>query len=207
MLTRDVQCLRDKVFKGLELNASETAISTTRISLTSVDMEPQSPREFIRFVTPLKICAVRIVQVEADGVSVRVEERALAMGIAWCVEQGIRIVNVSYSIAEPSHGGCLRGRVGKRHEKGAILVAAYRNGERGPVYPAAFPTVIGVRRRSDLKPGQVVVLDGENLDVYAWGTSNSIAGAQVSAMVGRIDTVDDRYGLEEVFAFLKEVAI
>ena len=159
------------------------------------------------FCNTAEICAVRIAQVEADGVSVRVEERALAMGIAWCVEQGIRIVNVSYSIAEPSHGGRLARACRKAHEKGAILVAAYRNGERGPVYPAAFPTVIGVRRRSDLKPGQVVVLDGENLDVYAWGTSNSIACAQVSAMVGRIHTVDDRYGLEEVFAFLKEVAI
>lgn len=77
----------------------------------------------------------------------------------------------------------------------------------GPVYPTAFPTVIGVRQRGDLKPGQVSVLDAENVDLYAWGSSNSIATAQVSAMVGRIHTVDERYGLEECFAFLTEVAV
>jgi hypothetical protein len=58
-----------------------------------------------------------------------------------------------------------------------------------------------------LKPGQVSALDEQNLDLYAWGTSNSIAGAQVSAMVGRVHTVDDRYGLEEGFAFLSAIAI
>ena len=129
------------------------------------------------------------------------------MGIEWCVNQGIRIVNVSYSIAEAAEDGFLVQTCRKAYEKGTILIASYQNGKNGPAYPAAFSTVIGVRRRGDLKPGQVAVLDGENLDLYAWGTSNSIACAQVSAMVGRIHTVDDRYGLEEVFAFLREVAV
>jgi hypothetical protein len=75
------------------------------------------------------------------------------------------------------------------------------------VYPAAYPTVIGVRRRGDLQPGQVAIPDRENLDLYAFGRSNSIATAQVSAMVGRIHSVDDGYGLEEVAAFLMEVAV
>jgi len=150
---------------------------------------------------------VRIAQQEENCVAVRVQEQALAMGIQWCVDQGIRIVNVSYSITEAAEGGFLWRACHDAHRNGAILVAAYRNGELGPVYPAAFSSVIGVRRRADLKPGQVSVLDEENLDLYAWGTSNSIACAQVSAMVGRIHTVDERYGLEEVFAFLREVAV
>jgi len=154
-----------------------------------------------------RIHAVKIAQQDESGVVVRVEERAMAMGIEWCIHQGIRIVNVSYSIAEAVDDGFLAQACRKAHKNGVILVAAYRNGEREPVYPAAFPTVIGVHRRDDLQPGQVSVLDEENLDLYAWGTSNSIACAQVSAMVGRIHTVDDRYGLEEVFAFLKEVAV
>lgn len=76
-----------------------------------------------------------------------------------------------------------------------------------PVYPAAFPTVIGVRHRGDLGAGGVSVLSEENHDLYAWGTSNSIATAQVSAMVGRIHTVDDSLGLKDVFAYLMEVAV
>lgn len=153
------------------------------------------------------IHSVRIAQQDESGVVARVQEQALAMGIEWCIDQGIRIINVSYSIAEAADDGFLARACRKADEKGAILVAAFRNGEDGPVYPAAFPTVIGVRRRPDLKPGQVSVLDQKNLDLYAWGTSNSIACAQVSAMVGRIHAVDDRYGLEEIFAFLTEVAV
>lgn len=159
------------------------------------------------FCTKARIYAVRIAQQTEDGVEVRVQERALAMGIEWCVDQGIRIINVSYSIAEAASDGFLAMACRKTYDRGAILIAAYRNGENGPVYPAAFPTVIGVRRRGDLQPGEVSILDEENLDLYASGTSNSIACAQVSAMVGRIHTVDDRYSLEECFAFLREAAV
>jgi subtilisin family serine protease len=159
------------------------------------------------FCRKAQIYAVRITQQDANGVLARVCEQALARGIEWCVDQGIRIVNVSYSIAEAAEDGSLARACRKAHEKGTVLVAAYRNGEEGPVYPAVFPTVIGVRCRTDLKPGQVAILNENNLDLYAWGTSNSLACAQVSAMVGRIHTVDDCYGLEEVFEFLKEVAV
>lgn len=160
------------------------------------------------FCRRAQIHAVRIAQQDESGVVARVQEQALAMGIEWCVDQGIRIVNVSYSIAEAQEDGPLVPVCRKAHENGVILVAAYRNGEDRPVYPAAFPTVIGVRRADNLKqPGQVAVFDERNHDLYAWGTSNSLACAQVSAMVGRIHSVDDRYGLEEVFAFLREVAI
>ena len=135
------------------------------------------------FCRTARIHAVRIAQQDEIGVVARVQEQALAMGIEWCVNQGIRIVNVSYSIAEAAEDGFLVQTCRKAYEKGTILIASYQNGKNGPAYPAAFSTVIGVRRRGDLKPGQVAVLDGENLDLYAWGTSNSIACAEVSAMV------------------------
>ena len=159
------------------------------------------------FCRKARLYAVRIAQQDGDGPVARVQEQALAMGIEWCVGEGIRIVNVSYSIAAAAEDGFLVRACRKAYERGVIVVAAYRNGKEGPVYPAAFPTVIGVRCRGDLKPGQVSVLNAENLDLYAWGGSNSIACAQVSAMVGRIHTVDERYGLEEVFAFLTEVSV
>jgi subtilisin family serine protease len=153
------------------------------------------------------IHVVRIAQENDDGVSVRVPEQVLATGIEWCVNQDIRIINVSYNIAGLAEGGGLHRVCQKAVESGTIIVAAYRKGEEMPVYPAAFPTVIGVRGRDDLKPGEVSVLSEENRDLFAWGGSNSIATAQVSAMVGRIHSVDDSLGLEAVFAHLMEVAV
>ncbi len=154
-----------------------------------------------------RICAVRIAQQDRNGAVVEVQEQALAMGIEWCVDQGIRIINVSYSIAEAPDNGFLAHVCRKAHENRSIIVAAYRNGEALPVYPAAFPTVIGVRGSRDLHSGQVSVLSEENHDLFAMGGSNSSATAQVSAMVGRIHTIDDTLGLEAVFARSVEAAI
>jgi subtilisin family serine protease len=158
------------------------------------------------FCPTAQVWAVRIAQQEDGGVTVRVQEQALALGIDWCLNQDIRIINVSYTIAAAPVGGFLDRVCHRAYEEGAIIVAAYSDRD-DPVYPAASPTVIGVRRRDNFEPGQVSVLDKENRDLYAWGSSNSIACAQVSAMVGRIHSVDDRYSLEEVFAFLSVVAV
>jgi subtilisin len=151
-----------------------------------------------------RIHAVRIAQQDESGLVVRVQERALAMGIEWCVAQNVHIVNVSYSIAAASEDGFLARACKAAHEKRVIVVAAYRNGENAPVYPAAFPTVIGVRCRDDLTVDQVSVLARENFDLYAPGCSNSIACAQVSAMIGRICSFRNRHRLEEVFGTLMD---
>jgi subtilisin family serine protease len=159
------------------------------------------------FCPKARICAVRVTRQDETEVAAVAEEQSLAMGIEWCVDQGIRIVNVSYSMDEAPTDGFLARACRRAHEGHVIIVAAYRRQENGPVYPAAYRSVIGVRRRPNLQPGQVSVLSANNHDLWAYGRSNSIACAQVSAMVGRIHTVDDRYGLEEVFELLMEVAV
>jgi minor extracellular serine protease Vpr len=159
------------------------------------------------FCPRARLYAVRIAQQNGDSSVVRVQEKALAMGIEWCVDQGIRIVNVSYSIEGAAIDGYLARAWRKAHEKNAIIVASYRNGEDRPVYPAAFSTVIGVRSKEDLRPGEVAIISEENHDLSAAGGSTSIACAQVSSMVGRIHLIDGSLGLEDVFAFLREVAV
>lgn len=159
------------------------------------------------FCRSAQIHAVRIAQQDENGAVVRVQEQAVAMGIEWCVKQGIRIINVSYSIAEAQEEGLLARACRDAYEQGAILVAAYRNSSECAVYPAAFPTVIGVHRLPNSQPGQVAILSAKNHDLLAWGDSNSLATAQVSAMVGRMFTINSSLGLAEVFAFLTEVAI
>jgi len=151
--------------------------------------------------------AVRIALKNGDGVTPHVPEEALAMGIEWCVDQGIRIINLSYSIKEAVEDGSLVRACRKADESGAIIVAAYRNAENRPVCPAAFRSVIGVRARDELRPGEISVISAENHDLYAWGGSNSSACAHVTAMVGRIHSIDSSLRIAQVFAFLAEVAI
>jgi subtilisin family serine protease len=164
--------------------------------------------ELIRADCPkARFYAVRIALKNGEGVTPYVPERALAMGIDWCVDQGIRIINLSYSIAEAVEDGSLIRACRKADEKGAIIVAAYRNADNRPVFPAAFKSVIGVRGRRDLKPGEISVDSPENHDLFAWGGSNSSACAHVTSMVGRIHAIDGSLGLEQVFAYLMEVAV
>ena len=66
--------------------------------------------------------------------------------------------------------------------------------------------MIGVRHKAGLRPGQLGVLSELNRDLLAFGMSNSFATAQVSAMVGRIFSVDDSLELPMVFGCLLAVS-
>ena len=175
------------------------------------------------FCAEALLYSVRIALQDGNLVTPYVQERAMATGIKWCLDEGIRIINVSYSLkGTPENGSIIHQVCQEAYERNAIIVAAHRNGEKSPVYPAAFPIAIGVHRRRDSKPGQISVFSEEDHDLSAFGGpcclahlgnsvryigGTSIAAAQVSAMVGRIHTIDDSLGLEAVFAYLMEVAV
>jgi subtilisin family serine protease len=154
-----------------------------------------------------RLYSVRIAQHNRQDVTPFVPEQALAMGIEWCVDQGIRVINLSYSIKEAAEGGSLIKACQKAFENGAVIIAAYRNADNCAVFPAAFQSVIGVRSRQDLQSGKISIISRENHDLFAWGGSNSSACAHVTSMVGRIHSIDSSLGLEQVFAYLMEVAV
>ncbi len=167
--------------------------------------------------------SIRIAAQEGGRDGQYVQERAMARGIRWCLDQRIGIINVSYSLkGTPENGGLVHEVCQQAHERHAVIVAAHRNGGRVTVYPAAFRGAIGVHCRRDLKPGQISILSEENRDLVAYGGpcylahmgnsvqhigGTSIACAQVSAMVGRICSIDDSFGLEGVFALLRDAAV
>ena len=170
--------------------------------------------------TPLY--AVRIAQQQKIGYSIFVQEKVLALGIEWCLQKNIRLINLSYSIEEAPDNGPLADACRKAHAQNTILVAAYRNGEKRPVYPSAFPTVIGVAVLPNSEHGEISILSEKNYDVAVYGgpyqvasldqtfrvmCGTSLATAQVTGMVARMLTIKPQLTLKQVFVYLKKYAI
>jgi len=174
------------------------------------------------FCPDATLVPVRIAQV-CDGQSTSyVSEKVLALGIDWCIDNQIRLVNVSYSIESISSDGPLATICRKASENNIILVAAYRNGFQKPVYPAAFPSVIGVSIRQDLDHAQIVIISEKNRDVAAFGgpyqissvgnkpkivCGTSFATAQITGMIARMLAIKPSLTLKQVFGYLKKYAI
>lgn len=67
----------------------------------------------------------------------------VASAIAWAVDQGADVVNLS--LGGPDDSNVLKNAVNDAHERGAVVVAAAGNtGDRTVNYPAAYPNVIAV---------------------------------------------------------------
>jgi subtilisin family serine protease len=168
------------------------------------------------------LVAVRIAQQDDSGSIVRVPERALALGIDWCIEQGIRLINVSYSIELISKNGILAEICQKAQEKNIIIVASYRNNTNQPVYPASFSNVIGVSILKNSEHGQISIVSEQNHDVAVFGGpyqvvsinnetkiiyGTSFAAVQVTGMIGRMLAIRPTLSFQEVFRYLKKYSI
>jgi subtilisin family serine protease len=167
------------------------------------------------------VVPVRIAQV-IDGQSIaRVPESVLSQGIEWCINNHIRLVNISYSIEDVHYDGPLATVCRKAVKHNLILVAAYRNNFTKPVYPAAFASVIGVSIRKDIDHAQISVVSAPNHDVAAFGGpyqiiahgkeslwgGTSFATAQVTGMVGRMLAIRPTLSFQQVFRYLKKYSI
>ena len=175
----------------------------------------------LAFCPSVSLVPVRISQVQEGRYTNFVPEKALAIGIDWCVENDIRLVNISYSIEEIACNGALATACRKANNRKTILVAAYRNNSRKPVYPAALSSVIGVSTRKDIDHAQVAIISEKNHDVAAFGgpyqivspdnthkviSGTSFATAQVTGMIARVLTVKPTLTLEQVFSYLTRYA-
>lgn len=173
------------------------------------------------FCPEAALYAIRIVCKAGQVPRVAVLEQAVAKGIEWCVDQRIRIINVSYSLEQAPECGPLARACRAAFDNGLILVASYRNRASGPAFPAALSTVIGTRRDKKLDVGQISILSCDNRDLAAWGgpfraahlrntigrmEGTSYSCAQVAAMIGRMLTVDPSIDVDRAFELLREVA-
>ncbi|MDR2406534.1 MAG: S8 family serine peptidase [Bacteroidales bacterium] len=168
------------------------------------------------------LVAVRIAQQNDSEFIVHVPEKTLALGIDWCIEKGIRLINVSYSIEEISENGILASVCQKAQKNNIIIVAAYRNNSNISVYPAAFPNVIGVSVLKNSDHGQISIVSEQNYDVAVFGgpylvnslnhkitivKGSSFATAQVTGMVGRMLAIKPTLSFQQVFNYLKKYSI
>jgi hypothetical protein len=154
---------------------------------------------------------------------VNVPETQVAQAVLWCIEQDIPIINLSYSVKESEvrDGGPLTEACRRAYERGITIIGSYPNGDDASSYPAAFPTVIGVRRSRELPAGRVGILSETNRDVSAWGGpvhlaflkntvsycfGTSLSCAHVTAIVGRIHHAAGQIGPDRVFDYLKRIS-
>jgi subtilisin family serine protease len=117
-------------------------------------------------------------------------------GIDWATSQNARVINMSF--AGPSDP-LMRTMLAKAHARGMVLIAAVGNGgpRAAPLYPAAYPDVIGVtatdiddnvlplasrgKQVAISAPGVDVLVPAPN-DSYQVTTGTSVAAANVSGV-------------------------
>lgn len=173
------------------------------------------------FCPEVPIYGIRISQ-EVDGfVEGRTSEAVIVAAINWCVVNGIRIINISYSLDDTVDDGGLKDACKAAYENGCIVLGSYKS-DGGMYYPAAYPTVIGVYRSMKCTPGQVKIISQKNRDVATWGGPLDVAfkdgliahlkGASygcpsVAAMIARMCMIDEEISFERAFEFLEEMSM
>lgn len=140
---------------------------------------------------------------------------AAAAGLDWLVDQGARIVTLSFGLKAdrpPLRAAC------ERATRAGVLLIAAVPARGGPVYPAAYTDVISVTGDARLDAGEISVLDSEaDFGAYAWphGTApdgRPVAGGAsfaVATVAGRAAHYLAGHGgacPDEVVAHLKSLA-
>ncbi|MDR1383383.1 MAG: S8 family serine peptidase [Planctomycetaceae bacterium] len=170
------------------------------------------------FCPSVSLVSVRITQ-DSPLLIPYVQEKTLAAGIDWCIKHEIRLINVSYSIKGIKNNGPLAEVCSSAAEKGIIIIGAYSNTNQDIVYPAAFPTVIGVSALLNSEYGKYLILSEYNHDIAAFGGpyevtapdkssrliyGTSFASAQVTGMIGRMLIIKPELTLKEIFKYFKK---
>ena len=147
----------------------------------------------IRALAPdAEIYSVRVL-----GASLTGRGALLRAGIAWAVEQGMTVANLSLSSHSARMFGPLHESADSAYFGGTVLVSAANN-DPGPTYPSQFAAVVSVAARTGADPWALasnprppVEFGARGIDVdVAWAgggsivaTGNSLAAPHVTAML------------------------
>jgi subtilase family protein len=128
----------------------------------------------------------RIANAQVFHRSIAAPPAVVADAIGWAVEQGARLVNMSFGVRNDRE--VLRAACAAAQAAGAILIAAAP--ARGPaVFPAAYRGVIRVSGDARCAPGEVSLLGSEQADFGACPRTNDGrlrgASAAVAQLTGR----------------------
>ena len=121
----------------------------------------------------------------------------MVKGILWSARQNAEVINLS--LGGTARSDAIRRAVNQAQRQGAVVVAAGGNyGNNTPIYPAAYPDVIGVshtdrydRRVFDAGYGGWIDVAAPGYDIfstvpggYGYKNGSSMAAPHVSALAG-----------------------
>jgi subtilisin family serine protease len=116
------------------------------------------------------------------------EDSQIAAGVAWAVDEGARVVNLS--LGGPAAGQALCDAVSYANSRGALVIAAAGNGAAStPNYPAACPGAVAVSATD---------ANGDFAYFSSFGASVSLAAPGVAILSTR---GDNTYGTESGTSF------
>jgi subtilisin len=150
----------------------------------------------IRSLAPeAEIHSVRVL-----GANLRGRGLLLHAGIAWAVEQGMQVVNLSLSSKSEHMFAALHEVADEAYFRGTLLVSAANN-QPGPTYPSQYASVVSVAARPgedpwalDYNPHPPVEFGARGIDVdVAWSgggstvaSGNSFAAPHVAALAALV---------------------
>lgn len=106
----------------------------------------------------------------------------MAAAIHFCLDRGVRLINLSYSFAATACGDTLVAACSRAAEMGAIVVASQKCGMLCS-FPAGLPTVLAVAEDGSLPLGEVKILDLDRGIVGAFGGPVCVAACNGRAAV------------------------
>ncbi|MDN4175382.1 S8 family serine peptidase [Nocardioides sp. SOB77] len=132
----------------------------------------------IRSIAPeVSLHSVRVL-----GPNLKGRGAMLVAGIAWAVEHGMDVVNLSLSSRSPAWQAPLHEVADLAHHAGVVLVCAANN-VPGPTYPAEFASVVSVASRRDHDPWGLTANPCPPVDFAAHGTDVDVAWADGGSIV------------------------
>ena len=154
--------------------------------------------------------SVSLVSAQAFTDSRTVDAGVVAEGIAWCLEQGARIINLSLGLRADK--ATLRRACERARASGVLLVAAFP--ARGDaVYPAAYPEVLAVSGDARCTAGNWSVIAAGRLVGAATSAADgarqggaSYAAARISGLAARFFSVWPQADAQDCLAWLESDA-
>lgn len=168
---------------------------------------------------------IRHVAPDADLFALKIFNGALATtpdvlegALAYALEAGARVVNLSLGMGAAPHAASLRGLCREAARAGIILVASARNGSRGAGVPASYDEVVGVKGDGRLGEDTLLYRPGDPCECLAspWPRSlpglprernfrgNSFAAARVSGAIACLLEESPGAGLDALRELLRE---
>jgi subtilisin len=163
---------------------------------------------------------VELVSIRVLGADLRGKGTAFAAGLAWAIEQGFQVCNLSLSSKSESLYPVFHDLADRAYFRSIALVSAANN-VPAPSYPSLFSSVFSVAAHGEPDPERVYYNPSPPVEFGAWGvdvpiawkdggrttaTGNSFAAPHVAGLIARI--VSKHPGLTpfEVKAILTSVA-